>query len=69
MNPVLQLLRTKLLSANEQDAQHTKDFKTKIMASLDEKYAGQVTDDLLNVANLVDPIQSSIHQARQDRSH
>lgn len=47
---VLQLLRTKLLCASERDTQLTKGFKTKIMAYLDEKYAGQVTDDLLDMA-------------------
>lgn len=55
VKPVLQLLRTKLLTVNELDTQLTKDFKTKIMAYLDEKYADQATDDLLDMATLVDP--------------
>lgn len=55
VKPVLQLLRTKLLSANERDTQLTKDFKSKIMTYLNEKYADQVTDDLIDVATLVDP--------------
>ncbi|XP_048017203.1 uncharacterized protein LOC125249055 isoform X2 [Megalobrama amblycephala] len=51
VKPVLQLLRTKLLPVNEQDTQLTKEFKAKI---IDEKYANQATDDLLDVATLAD---------------
>lgn len=55
LKPVLHLFRTELLKPTEDEAQLTKDLKTTVMAYLDEKYADQTTDDLLDVATLVDP--------------
>ena len=55
VKPVLHLFRTNLLKLNEEDTQLTKEMKTKIMTYLDEKYAGPDTDDLLDMATLMDP--------------
>lgn len=55
VKPVLHLFRSNLLQENEGDTQLTKEMKTKIMAYLDEKYAGPDTDDLLDMATLMDP--------------
>ena len=55
VKPVLHLFRSNLLEVNEGDTQLTKEMKTKIMAYLDEKYADPDTDDLLDMATLMDP--------------
>ncbi|XP_071344173.1 E3 SUMO-protein ligase ZBED1-like [Trachinotus anak] len=55
VKPMLHLFRSNLLQVNEGDTQLTKEMKTKIMAYLDENYAGPDSDDLLDMATLMDP--------------
>ncbi|XP_041841381.1 E3 SUMO-protein ligase ZBED1-like isoform X2 [Melanotaenia boesemani] len=55
VKPMLHLFRTQILKPSEEEMQLTKDIKMAVMAYLDEKYGEQITDDLLDVATLVDP--------------
>ncbi|KAF0031713.1 hypothetical protein F2P81_016268 [Scophthalmus maximus] len=56
VKPVLHLFRSNLLKVNEGDTELTKEMKTKIMTYLDERNAGPDTDDLLDMATLMDPM-------------
>lgn len=55
LKPVLHLFNTSILAVEENDTQLTKDIKKKILAYLNEKYADPDTDDLLDMASLLDP--------------
>lgn len=55
LKPVLSLFNTSILAEEESDTQLTKDVKRNILAYLNEKYSDQVTDDLLDIASLLDP--------------
>lgn len=55
LKPVLHLFRTEVLKPSDDDTQLTKDIKTMVMEYLNEKYDDQRTDDLLDMASLVDP--------------
>lgn len=55
VKPVLQLSRSQHLHVTEVDTPLTKEMKGKIMQYLDEKYADPDTDDMLDMATLVDP--------------
>lgn len=52
---VLQLFNTEVLKPGEDDTELTKAIKTTITTYLNEKYDDSATDDLLNMASLVDP--------------
>ncbi|CAM4455220.1 unnamed protein product [Leuciscus chuanchicus] len=52
---LLSLFNTSILAEEESDTQLTKDVKRNILAYLNEKYSDQVTDDLLDIASLLDP--------------
>ncbi|XDV25933.1 hypothetical protein PO909_029757 [Leuciscus waleckii] len=55
LKPVLSLFNTSILAEEESDTQLTKDVKRNILAYLNEKNSDQVTDDLLDIASLLDP--------------
>ncbi|XP_063742293.1 E3 SUMO-protein ligase ZBED1-like [Eleginops maclovinus] len=55
LKPVLSLFNTSILAEEESDNQLTKDVKRNILAYLNEKYADEDTDDLLDIASLLDP--------------
>lgn len=55
LKPVLSLFNTSILAEEKSDTQLTKDVKRNILAYLNEKYSDQVTDDLLDIASLLDP--------------
>ena len=55
VKPVLQLFNTEVLKPGEVDTELTKAIKTTITTYLNEKYDDDATDDLLNMASLVDP--------------
>ena len=55
VKPVLQLFNTEVLKPGEDDTELTKAIKTTITTYLNEKYDDAATDDLLNMASLVDP--------------
>lgn len=55
LKPVLSLFNTSILAEEESDTQLTKDVKRNILAYLNEKYSDQVTDDMLDIASLLDP--------------
>ncbi|KAL3991353.1 troponin I, fast skeletal muscle [Sarotherodon galilaeus] len=55
LKPMLHLFRTQILKPSEDETQLTKDLKMTVMAYLDEKYNDQITNELLDVATLVDP--------------
>lgn len=55
LKPMLHLFRTQILKPSDDETQLTKDIKMAVMAYLDEKYNDQVTNELLDIATLVDP--------------
>lgn len=55
VKPVLHLLKVNILSLNDEDTELTKTMKTTILAYLTDKYQDPTTDDLLDMASLVDP--------------
>ncbi|XP_040278097.1 E3 SUMO-protein ligase ZBED1-like [Bufo bufo] len=57
VKPVLHLLNTTVLplADDDIDTELTKDMKTAILKYLNEKYSDVATDDLLDMASLVDP--------------
>lgn len=55
VKPVLQLFNKEVLKPGEDDTELTKAIKTTITTYLNEKYDDAATDDLLNMASLVDP--------------
>lgn len=55
VKPVLQLFNTEVMKPGEDDTELTKAIKTTITTYLNEKYDDAATDDLLNMASLVDP--------------
>ncbi|KAI7789530.1 putative zinc finger BED domain-containing protein 1-like [Triplophysa rosa] len=55
VKPVLHLLKVNILSLNDEDTELTKTMKTSILAYLTDKYQDPTTDDLLDMASLVDP--------------
>ncbi|XP_039901550.1 E3 SUMO-protein ligase ZBED1-like [Simochromis diagramma] len=55
LKPMLHLFRTQILKPSEDETQLTKDLKMTVMTYLDEKYNDQITNELLDVATLVDP--------------
>lgn len=55
LKPVLHLFRTELLNPSDDDTQLTKDIKTMVMEYLNEKYDDEMTDELLDMASLLDP--------------
>lgn len=52
---MLHLFRTQILKPSEDETRLTKDLKMTVMTYLDEKYNDQITNELLDVATLVDP--------------
>ena len=55
LKPMLQLFRTQILKPSDDETQLTKELKMTVMSYLDEKYADPNTEELLDVATLVDP--------------
>lgn len=55
LKPVLHLLNTTVLAAAEDDTTVTKRIKGGILQYLNDKYDDPATDDLLDMASLVDP--------------
>ncbi|KAK0144041.1 Zinc finger BED domain-containing protein 1 [Merluccius polli] len=55
LKPVPSLFNSSILAEEETDTQLTKDVKGNILAYLNDKYSDQVTDDLLDLASLLDP--------------
>nr|XP_024661555.1 zinc finger BED domain-containing protein 1-like [Maylandia zebra] len=55
LKPMLHLFRTQILKPSEVETQLTKDLKMTVMTYLDEKYNDQITNELLDVATLLDP--------------
>lgn len=55
LKPMLHLFKTEILKTSDKESPLTKDMKMTVMAYLEEKYADQKTDDLLDIATLVDP--------------
>lgn len=55
LKPVLHLLNNRVLSSAEDDTELTKHMKRTILQYLNEKYSDPATDDLLDMASLVDP--------------
>ncbi|KAK9523272.1 hypothetical protein VZT92_019674 [Zoarces viviparus] len=55
LKPVLHLFNETILAEGENDTQLTKDMKTTILTYLNEKYSDPGTDDLLDMASLLDP--------------
>lgn len=55
LKPMLQLFRTQILKPSDDETQLTKDLKMTVMSYLDEKYADPITEELLDVATLLDP--------------
>ncbi len=55
LKPVLHLFRTEVLKHSGDDTQLTKDIKTMVIEYLSEKYDDEITDELLDMASLVDP--------------
>lgn len=55
VKPVLQLFNTEVLKPEDDETELTKAIKTTITTYLNEKYDDAATDDLLNMATLVDP--------------
>lgn len=66
VKPVLKLFRSQHLHVSEGDTPLTKEMKTKIMEYLDEKYADPDTDDMLDMATLVDP-RFKMEYIKQDK--
>ena len=55
LKPVLHLLNNTVLTPAEDDTDLTKDMKKSILKYLNEKYSEAATDDLLDMASLLDP--------------
>lgn len=55
LKPVLHLFRTEVLKHSADDTQLTKDIKTMVTDYLSEKYDDKITDELLEMASLVEP--------------
>lgn len=55
VKPVLHLFQTSLLAHQEDDSPLTQSIKASILDYLREKYSDPSTDDLLDMASLVDP--------------
>jgi len=55
LKPVLHLFNEQVLKAQDDDTQLTKDIKVRILDYLNEKYADQSTQELLDMASLLDP--------------
>lgn len=57
LKPVLHLLNEEVLKHNDDDTELTKTIKTTVIEYLNEKYKyyDMITDDLLDMASLVDP--------------
>ncbi|XP_017320472.1 E3 SUMO-protein ligase ZBED1-like [Ictalurus punctatus] len=55
LKPVMHLFNTSILKEAEDDTDLTRTIKTTVMGYLNEKYDDQATDDLLDMACLVDP--------------
>ncbi|KAL1254476.1 hypothetical protein QQF64_016705 [Cirrhinus molitorella] len=55
LKPVLHLFKTEVLKHSDDDTQLTKDIKTVVIDYLSEKYDEEITDELLDMASLVDP--------------
>ncbi|XP_056097499.1 E3 SUMO-protein ligase ZBED1 [Rhinichthys klamathensis goyatoka] len=55
VKPVLYLLKVNILSLNDEDTELTKTMKQTILNYLTDKYQDPTTDDLLDMASLLDP--------------
>lgn len=55
LKPVLHLFNEQVLKPQDDDTQLTKDIKVRILDYLNEKYADQSTQELLDMASLLDP--------------
>ena len=55
LKPVLHLFNEQVLKPQDDDTPLTKDIKTNILQYLNEKYAEPFTQDLLDMASLLDP--------------
>lgn len=55
LKPVLQLFNEELLKPEADETELTKTIKATVISYLNEKYADDATDDLLNIASLADP--------------
>ncbi|XP_077361925.1 E3 SUMO-protein ligase ZBED1-like isoform X2 [Festucalex cinctus] len=55
LKPVLKLFNESILAEDDDDPQLTKDVKRNILADLNEKYSDPVSDDMLDMASLLDP--------------
>lgn len=55
VKPVLHLFHSQQLQVREEDTPLTKEMTTKIREYFDKKYADPDTDDMLDMATLVDP--------------
>ncbi|XP_060761183.1 E3 SUMO-protein ligase ZBED1-like [Neoarius graeffei] len=55
LKPMLQLFRTQILKPADDETQLTKELKMTVMSYLDEKYTDPITEELLDIATLVDP--------------
>ena len=55
LKPVLHLLNEQVVKVQEDDSELTKSIKTRILEYLNEKYADPVTQELLDMASLLDP--------------
>ncbi|KAG1960983.1 zinc finger BED domain-containing protein 1-like [Pimephales promelas] len=55
IKPVLSLLKVNILSPNDDDTELTKTMKQTVLDYLTDKYQDPTTDDLLDMASLLDP--------------
>ena len=55
LKPVLHLFNEQVVKVQEDDSELTKSIKTRILEYLNEKYADPVTQELLDMASLLDP--------------
>lgn len=55
LKPVLHLFNENILRHEDDDTELTKTIKTGILENLNEKYDDVITDDLLDIASLLDP--------------
>ena len=55
LNTVLQILKTKVLSLEDDDTTLTKDIKSTVLTYLENKYSDSVVSDTLNMSSYFDP--------------
>lgn len=67
LKPALQLYKEEVLMPEAYDSQLTETIKATVISCLNEKYDDAATDDLLNMASLVD-LQFKTHYIKDDKA-